>query len=83
MELWEEKVGLAPGFQGNAATAWGTRREADAMTAYAAATGQLLSACRFQVLRDDDAHGWLGASPDGLIAGIGTTASTTFPSLAM
>lgn len=29
--LWEEKLGLAPKFAGNAATAWGTSREADAL----------------------------------------------------
>ena len=28
--------------------------------------------CRFRVLRDDDVHGWLGASPDGLIASLTT-----------
>ena len=29
--LWKEKLGLAPKFAGNAATQWGTRREADAL----------------------------------------------------
>ena len=29
--LWEEKLGLAPKFAGNAATRWGTRQEADAL----------------------------------------------------
>ena len=29
--LWEEKLGLAPKFAGNAATQWGTRQEADAL----------------------------------------------------
>ncbi len=30
-------------------------------------TGHLIKPCRFAVLRDDEVHGWLGASPDGLI----------------
>ena len=29
-----------------------------------------MEGCRFRVLRDDDVHGWLGASPDGLINGL-------------
>ena len=31
------------------------------------ATGHVIKPCRFAVLRDDEVHGWLGASPDGLI----------------
>jgi hypothetical protein len=31
------------------------------------ATGHIITPCRFAVLRDDEVHGWLGASPDGLI----------------
>ena len=30
-------------------------------------TGHIITPCRFAVLRDDEVHGWLGASPDGLI----------------
>ena len=30
-------------------------------------TGHVIKPCRFAVLRDDEVHGWLGASPDGLI----------------
>jgi hypothetical protein len=37
---------------------------------YAELTGQRVEGCRFRVLRDDDVHGWLGASPDGLIEGL-------------
>jgi len=32
--------------------------------------------CRFRVLREDDVHGWLGASPDGLIASLTTQGLT-------
>ena len=34
--------------------------------------GCAVEPCRFRVLRDDDVHGWLGASPDGLIASLTT-----------
>ena len=67
MALWEEKLALRPGFAGNEATDWGTTQEASALTRYEQLTGHLVSACRFSVLRDDAVHGWLGASPDGLI----------------
>jgi len=66
-ELWAEKAGLAAPFAGNAATAYGTRAEPAALAAYAAATGAAVADCRFEVLLDDDAHRWLGASPDGLV----------------
>ena len=66
-KLWREKVGLAPPFAGNAATAYGTAAEPAAAAAYEAATGLAIGECRFEVLLDDDAHGWLGASPDGLL----------------
>ena len=76
--LWEEKVGLGKAFTGNAATDWGTEAEPKALEAFVAvarledlaATGQSqrrVSECRFEVLLEDDAHDWLGASPDGLI----------------
>ncbi len=72
MELWEEKLGLRPKFAGNAATQWGTRREPEALQLYEAITGQQVSPCMFRVRRADDVHGWLGASPDGLVAGMGS-----------
>ena len=71
--LWEEKLALRPGFAGNEATDWGTRQEASALTRYEQLTGHLVSACRFSVLRDDAVHGWLGASPDGLIDSLAVT----------
>ena len=40
------------------------------MRRYGELTGQRVEGCRFRVLRDDDVHGWLGASPDGLIDGL-------------
>ena len=37
--LWEEKLGLAPKFAGNAATQWGTGREAEALLRLAICAG--------------------------------------------
>eukprot|EP00887_Chlorella_sp_A99_P003016 scaffold9.g3016.t1 len=68
--LWEEKVGLRVPFAGNEATAWGTRAEPRALQAYQALTGQRVEGCMFSVKHEDAAHGWLGASPDGLIQGL-------------
>ncbi|GAB4816198.1 hypothetical protein N2152v2_003244 [Parachlorella kessleri] len=68
--LWEEKVGLRAPFAGNAATSWGTKSEALALGDYELNTGQSIQGCMFQVKHDDMAHGWLGASPDGLIGGL-------------
>lgn len=34
---------------------------------YGEITGQAVEECGFRVLRDDVVHGWLGASPDGLL----------------
>ena len=82
-KLWREKVGLAKPFEGNAATRYGTKAEPAALEAYAAATGVSVDECRFEVLLDDDAHGWLGASPDGLLRleGVGGGGGTTSPPL--
>ena len=66
--LWEEKVGLKAPFAGNEATQWGTRAEPRALAAYEALTGGAVEGCMFRVKHDDAPHGWLGASPDGLIA---------------
>ncbi|CAL8467373.1 g6910 [Coccomyxa elongata] len=71
--LWEEKLQLRAAFAGNEATDWGTQREAAALARYQQLTGHLVSACRFSVLRDDVVHGWLGASPDGLIDSLAVT----------
>ena len=77
--LWEEKVGLKTPFAGNEATSWGTRMEPEALSTYEALTGQRVESCMFRVKHDDPPHGWLGASPDGLVQGleIRTTSSTT------
>ncbi|KAL4434638.1 hypothetical protein ABPG77_002761 [Micractinium sp. CCAP 211/92] len=66
-QLWGEKVGMVEPFAGNAATAWGTSAEPKALEEYRAVTGQRIASCMFQVRHDDTVHGWLGASPDGLI----------------
>lgn len=79
--LWEEKVGLGKAFRGNAATRWGTEAEPRALEAFVAVSRlqdelargsssrmrRRVAECRFEVLCEDDAHDWLGASPDGLI----------------
>ena len=76
--LWEEKVGLGRAFAGNAATRWGTEAEPRALEAFVAVSRledrarsphvrRRVAECRFEVLCEDDAHDWLGASPDGLI----------------
>ena len=65
--LWEQKLGLAPPFRGNAATRWGTSSEPGALAEYAAVTHASIEECAFRVYGTDDADGWLGASPDGLV----------------
>ncbi len=77
MALWEEKLALRAGFAGNEATDWGTRQESSALARYEQLTGHLVGACRFSVLRDDAVHGWLGASPDGLIDSLAVTPGQT------
>ena len=54
-------------FAGNAATAHGNRNEGPARQEYMLRSGHVIDEAGFVLLRDDDAHGWLGASPDGLI----------------
>ena len=76
VELWEEKLGLSEPFAGNDATEWGTGREDEAVEAYKRLTGADVSHMLFRVLSPDEAELWLGASPDGLIAGAGTDAET-------
>ena len=71
--LWEEKVGLAVPFSGNEATAWGTTMEPYALSTFEELTGQRVESCMFRVKHDDPPHGWLGASPDGLIQGLTIT----------
>jgi putative phage-type endonuclease len=68
--LWEEKVGLKAPFAGNEATSWGTRMEPEALQQYESLTGQRVESCMFRVKHDDPPHGWLGASPDGLVQGL-------------
>lgn len=69
VSLWEEKVGLKAPFAGNQATNWGTRSEPFALEAYQKLTGRVVEGCMFKVKHDDAPHGWLGASPDGLVCG--------------
>lgn len=71
ISLWEEKIGVREPFKGNDATRWGTRNEARALLTYERLTGQQVESCMFKVKRDDVVHDWLGASPDGLVAGLG------------
>ena len=71
-ELWEEKLGLREGFSGNEATEWGSSKEDEAVRVYESLTRKKASHLLFQLLSNDDAELWIGASPDGLI---GTTAA--------
>ncbi len=48
--LWEEKLGLAPKFAGNAATRWGTRQEADALLRQAATHAHAQMYCMHNLL---------------------------------
>ena len=47
-QLWEEKLGMRPRFQGNEATQWGTNNEATALREYEGITGQRVIACGFK-----------------------------------
>ena len=67
VRLWEEKLGLAEKFAGNAATEWGTNLESEALDRYTEVTGHQVQARSFQVYGDSLVTAWLGASPDGLI----------------
>ena len=75
-ELWKEKIGLRPPFEGNAATQWGTTHEPEALAAYCALTGFTVSRhLSFQLYGPAvlAADSWLGASPDGLIVRCGSS----------
>lgn len=39
---------------------------------YEQLTGQRVAPCMFRVKAGDDVHSWMGASPDGLVAGVGS-----------
>jgi hypothetical protein len=53
----------------NAAMAYGTHSEPHAMRSYQGLVPhEQLSLLGLRVWRDDDVHGWLAASPDGLIS---------------
>lgn len=41
---------------------------------YGEITGQTINECSFKVLKDDEVHSWLGASPDGLVQPLGMLA---------
>ena len=75
VSLWEEKIGVREPFKGNDATRWGTKSEARALMTYERLTGQQVESCMFKVKKDDVVHDWLGASPDGLVAGLGLQSS--------
>ena len=65
--MWEEKLGLREPFAGNQATRHGNSFEATALADYERLSQHSVLSCGFRTLRDDDAHNWLGGSPDGLI----------------
>ncbi|KAI8106686.1 hypothetical protein M9434_001340 [Picochlorum sp. BPE23] len=80
ISLWEEKIGIREPFKGNDATRWGTKNEARALLTYEKLTGQHVESCMFKVKKDDVVHDWLGASPDGLVAGLGLSMQDQDPS---
>ncbi len=42
---------------------------------YGEITGHSIDKCSFKMARDDVVHGWLGASPDGLVQSLGNSLS--------
>jgi len=42
---------------------------------YGEITGHSIDKCSFKMARDDVVHGWLGASPDGLVQSLGKSLS--------
>ena len=46
---------------------------------YVDITGQTINECSFKVLKDDEVHGWLGASPDGLVQPFGLLTPLCLP----
>lgn len=73
MRFWKEALKLAPPFIGNAATRWGTKKEATALNQFRAWADGVFAVhqCSFDVLRGIDAQGrplsWIGGSPDGIL----------------
>ena len=63
-KLWEELRGIREPFNGNDATAWGTRYEPEARAAYEMLTGNVVHEQGFWTMPGD---AWLGASSDGLV----------------
>lgn len=63
-KLWRELKGLEPGFEGNAATDWGTEHEPFAISDYEIRSGNLVIPSPFVAHPE---FPWLGASPDGLV----------------
>lgn len=61
-ELWREKTGRKPPFEGNEATLWGEMNECNAIGAYEIETGRLIFPSGLVI---HPAHDWLAASPDG------------------
>jgi hypothetical protein len=51
--------------------------EPEALQQYEALTGQQVESCMFRVKHDDPPHGWLGASPDGLVQGLGISGNSS------
>ena len=63
-EMVREYFGAPREFEGNAATEYGNKHEADAIVDYMALTGRIVEDCGFVPYED-----WAGFSPDGMIEG--------------
>lgn len=62
--LWRILRGLEAPFEGNAATEWGSRHEAEAIAAYEVATGALVIPAQQVIHRE---HKWICGTPDGYV----------------
>lgn len=70
MTPWQVRAGQGGKGNGGAGVLPLLRSSCYAVHAALCCAGQGVAGCMFQVKHDDVVHGWLGASPDGLIGGL-------------